>query len=246
MKTISKDSFPQEGNAITEVLENILKAYATPSFGSISKRETDILLFSSLQDLGIIDKNPEIYDVVQLLHITRAKARNLIYESALRRQEVEEMNHALEEELKRVIVKPTFLRDGDKICIEIDNLLLIDYIRHKLKVLKHITDGSYHAEVVKMTLDAFTDLYESLLPKESLKEINEKFVALGLKPDNSAKTLVKNVLMSMCKVVLGKAGEQLAGTFITILGDWMSSKFDNIPVDKNELEGTIYGELNFA
>ena len=37
MKTISKDSFPQEGNAITEVLENILKAYATPSFGSMSE-----------------------------------------------------------------------------------------------------------------------------------------------------------------------------------------------------------------
>ena len=52
--------------------------------------------------------------------------------------------------------------------------------------------------------------------------------------------------MSMCKVVLGKAGEQLAGTFITILGDWMSSKFDSIPADKNELEDTIYGELNFA
>ena len=247
MKAIKQENFPHEGNNTAPVvLERILQTYATPSFGSMSKRDVDILLFSALQDLEIIDQNPQIYDVVQLLHITRAKARNLIYESSLRRQEADKMDAYLKKELKRVIVKPIFLREGDKVCIEIDNPLLIDYIRYELRELKHITDGSFSPELVKMTPNAFTDLYISLLSNENMEQIKIKFVALGLEQDKTPKAIIKQVLMSICRIVLGRTGEALVGSACDALNDWIAGRFDNIPANVEDIPGTIYSDINIA
>lgn len=244
MKNIEKQNFPQ-GEHIEktlDVLEHILKAYATPSFGSMSKRDTDIMLFMALQDLGILDNTPSIYDVIQLLHVTRSKARNLIYECSLRRQE----EHNLDQELKVLIVKPIFLRDGDKVCIEVDNPLLIDYIRQCLKKLGHITDSSFNAELVKMRPEAFATLYTSFLPDASIRAINSRFVALGVQEDRGAKALVIKVVKVIAHAALGKAGESLAGTVCETLGEWFNGMFDHIPSNADNLQGGIYEELNIA
>lgn len=246
MKTIVKENFPNNAAVISKVLEEMLQKYSNPSFGSMSKRDIDILMFTALQDLGIIDSNPQIYDVVRLLHITRSKARNLIYESTLRRQEADKMDAYLKKELERVIVQPKFLKEGDKICIEIDNPLLIDYIRQQLRDLGHITDGSFSSELVKMTSNAFTDLYVSILSDANLSNIKAKFVALGLEQDKSPKAIVKQVLMSICRIVLGRAGEALAGSACEALKHWMTGQFDDIPVNVEDLPGTIYSGINIA
>lgn len=249
MKTIVKEHFPNDAAVISKVLEEILQKYSNPSFGSSSKRDIDILLFSALQDLGIIEPNPQIYDVVRLLHITRSKARNLIYESALRRQANEDIEVQLQNELKRLIVRPIFLREGDKVCIEIDNPLVVDYIRHKLKELNHITDGSFSPELVKMTCTAFSDLYSSLLPDESLTLINEKFILLGLKQDKSPKAIILTILKAIGRVALGKVGEELADYTTKVageLGNWIQGVFENIPTNKDAVEGTIFEGSNIV
>lgn len=241
MKSIDKQYFPQ-GEHIEEtldVLERILKAYATPSFGSISKRDADIMLFMALQDLGILDATPSIYDVIQLLHVTRSKARNLIYECSLRRQEEQD----LDQELKALIVKPIFLKDGDKICIEVDNPLLIDYIRQCLKKLGHITDSSFNNELVKMTPEAFSALYTDLLPEASIEIINRKFVALGVQDEKGPLSVVKKVVAIIARAALGRSGEMLAESTISALGDWLQGAFDRIPTDVERLPGTIYEKI---
>ena len=241
MKTIDKQNFPQGENIeqSLNVLERVLKEYAAPSFGSMSKRDVDIMLFMALQDLGIIEMRPSIYDVIRLLNVTRAKARNLIYESSLRRQE--EQN--LEQELKDLIIKPIFLKEGDKICLEIDNPLLIDYIRQRLKELKHITDSSYNNELVKMTPEAFSALYTTYLPEESIAAINRKFVALGVQDEKGPLGVVKKVVAIIARAALGRSGEMLVESTINTIGSWLQGRFDNIPNDVDGLQGTIYEEL---
>ena len=241
MKNIDKQNFPQgqEIDKTLDVLERILKAYSNPSFGSISKRDTDIMLFMALQDLGILDTPPSIYDVIQLLHVTRSRARNLIYECSLRRQE--EQN--LDQDLRELIVKPIFLRDGDKVCIEVDNPLLIDYIRQRLKGLKHITDSSFNNELVKMTPEAFSALYTDLLPEESIDAINRKFVALGVQDEKGPLGVVKKVVAIIARAALGRSGEMLAESTINTIGGWLQGRFDDIPNNVDGLPGTIYEKL---
>ena len=240
-------SYSPRKEKMLEVLEKVLLAYSSPSFGSLSKRDADVLMFSVLQDLDIVKTNPQIFDVVQQLHITRAKARNLIYESALRRLDEQKVNDELKMELKRVIVKPLFLKDVDKICIEIDNPLLIDYIRRELRNLNHITDGSFSPELVKMTPDAYIDLYKSLLQDFRIKEIEKKLVKLGLKKDKSPGALLTRVIKIICKGALGKVGADLVDVSKEIyenLSDWLEGSYDRIPVNWNDAKNTIFEMLN--
>lgn len=241
MKTITKQNFPQGENIdqTLKVLERIFKEYSHPSFGSMSKRDVDIMLFKALQDLGIIDPKPSIYDVIRLLNITRSKARNLIYESSLQRQD--EQN--LEQELKDLIIKPIFLKEGDKVCIEVDNPLLTDYIRQRLKGLKHITDSSFNNELVKMTPEAFSALYTDLLPEESIDAINRKFVALGVQDEKGPLGVVKKVVAIIARAALGRSGEMLAESTINAIGGWLQGRFDDIPNNVDGLPGTIYEKL---
>jgi len=184
----------------------LLRDYLTPAFGSISKRDFDILLFMKLQNLGIIDKNPEIYELVSNLRVTRAKARNLLYEAKLRASTTED----LDRELKELLINPTFLKDQDKIGIEIGNPYLIDHLRFKLKKLNHITDGSFSPEIVKLTTDAYISIFESYLPDTSKQEIINSFIELGAINDTSFSGIMTSILKKLATKVADDTGAQIA------------------------------------
>ena len=190
-----------------EVLADLLEKYRKPSFGSMSKRDVDIMMFEALQDLGIIKANPKIYDVMQLLHVTRAKARNLIYEVALRRTETEE---DLKKQLCDILNEGISFAEKGKVTLEIDNPLVIDYLRKELKDLKHLTDGSFSPELVKMSNEAFADLYWKEM-EGTQKEINAKLKKLGMKESGSQ--AIFGILQEGLIAAVGTVAGESLGTF---------------------------------
>lgn len=160
---INAELITAESDKQKDLLISFLNAYSSPSFGSMSKRDTDVALFSMIQELGIIKMNPQIYEVVSLLHVTSSKARNLIYEASLRRNNGNTLNKALLDHLQT----PCFLATSDKmIALEIDDPLLIDHLKFKLRNLNHITDGSFNPGLVKMSYEAYASLFGDTLPQE--------------------------------------------------------------------------------
>ena len=222
------DTLPAE--KVKKAFSELLRDYLTPAYGSISKRDFDILLFIKLQQLGIFSKNPELYELVSELRVTRAKARNLLYESKLRQTSKSE----LDEELKQLLQNPIFLKDNDKIGIEIDNPYLIDHLRARLKQLNHITDGSFSPELVRLTTDAFVALFESYLPDESRKEIKAAFVEIGAESDTSLKGVLKGALKKLGAKVASEAGGQVAESVGEYLGPPIKG---SIEVIKNKFTG---------
>ena len=215
----------------------LLRDYLTPAFGSISKRDFDILLFMKLQNLGVIDKNPEIYELVSNLRVTRAKARNLLYEAKLRASTTED----LDRELKEILINPTFLKDQDKIGIEIGNPYLIDHLRFKLKKLNHITDGSFSPEIVKLTTDAYISIFESYLPDTSKQEIINSFIELGAINDTSFSGIMTSILKKLATKVADDTGAQIAesiGKYLKLIIDAninsINEKFSSLFVSEDE------------
>lgn len=201
----------KDHNELRDALFLILNTYCNPSFGSMSKHDIDLLLFESMVNLGLINKDPSIYYVMRDLKVTRTKARNLIYEYQLRKVENEdELGMQLSETLKR----PLLFRESNNVWLEIDNPYLIDYVRNELKQLGYVTDGSFHAELVRLSVEAFSGLYEKLSPDERKRDIKKRLVRLGVKPDTSLKallpTLIKGVGKTMFKTAMGKVGEDIA------------------------------------
>lgn len=240
---IKEEQFNNKEPQLKKSVAEFLNAYMQPSFGSMSKRDVDIKLFCFMQDLGLISPNPSIYEVMRALNITRSKARNLIYEAEIRK----ELNFdQLDDMLRQKIAHPMFGKIGDKISIEIDNPLLIDHLRDRLKKIGHLTDGSFHAEVVTMSCDAFSDLYADLLSEANQNAIHSKFVALGLEQEKGVKPFLKNALKCVAHAALGKAGEGLVSSAQEIIGDWISGVFDNIPAQLEPNANTVYHEVLIA
>ena len=160
---INAELITAESDKQKDLLISFFNDYSSPSFGSMSKRDTDVALFSMMQELGIIKINPQIYEVVSLLHVTSSKARNLIYEASLRRNNENTLNMALLDHLQ----VPRFLATSDKmIALEIDDPLLIDHLKFKLRILNYITDGSFNPGLVKMSYEAYASLFGDTLPQE--------------------------------------------------------------------------------
>lgn len=191
-----------------DAFANILERYLQPSFGSISKRDIDITIFMAMQDVDLLDKNPSIYEVMQALHITRSKARSLIYESTLRRAETE---YNVDEKLKDALCKPVFLSGADKmIGIELDNPLLIDHLKFKLRKLGHITDGSFNQDMVKLTPLALAALYEDYIPENRRTEMKQVLREAGIHVDS-------NKLIDMLVNLFGKFKDKIEDNGIEVI-----------------------------
>lgn len=180
-----------------KVLAELLEQYRRPSFGSMSKRDVDNMMFKAMQDLGLININPQAYEVVQALHVTSSKARNLIYASALSREKEFDVDKALIEALS----KPRFLTGTDKmIGIDIDNPLLIDHLKYKLRSLGYVTDGSFNQDLVKMTPEAMSALYVEYVPENTRAALMGELVAAGVEEDHNA-SLLKGMRTFFTKLV---------------------------------------------
>lgn len=194
---INAEFFVADPEKQKSLLVDFLNDYSTPSFGSMSKRDTDVALFSMMQELGVIKKNPQIYEVVSLLHVTSSKARNLIYEASLRRNNEETLNRSLLEHLQ----KPRFLATSDKmIALEIDDPLLIDHLKFKLRNLNYITDGSFNPGLVKMSYDAYASLFGDTLPQNikdrliheiDTEELKQKF---GISNEDNSQSMIRKCI----------------------------------------------------
>lgn len=211
-----------ESGEVSRVFKELLKEYIKPAYGAMSKRDFDIMLFMKLQELDVIAKTPEIYDVVSSLKVTRAKARNLIYESKLRAS----TENDLENELKELVSSP-ILKDGDKVSLEIGNPYLADYLRSKLRSLNHITDGSFSNELLKMAADAYTDLFISLLP-DGRKDIEKALIRSGAEKDTSLKSIVKSIVEKLAKKALGDIGDAVVGNVSDYLKPIIEGQITNI------------------
>lgn len=196
-----------------ELLIQFLNNYSTPSFGTLSKRDVDISVFMLMQDLGIIPMHPQIYDVVSFLHVTSSKARNLIYESSLRRNSHGTLDLALFELLRYPIF---FATSDDMIAIEIDDPLLIDHLRQKLRELKFVTDGSFNKGIVKMTINAYATLFDVFLSEAERERIFPAMdeiqyeEELDIKPKDDASVRSKKILVWICKKVAKIAASEMS------------------------------------
>ena len=212
---------------LSSVISKFICAYTEPSLGSMSNHDIDLLMFETMVSLGIIKEDASIYEIMRDLKVTRSKARSLLYEYKLRKIENED---TLRTELEKLMQTPLLSNQSNSVLLEVDNPYLIDYIRNELKKLGYVTDGSFHAELVKMSADAFAELYERTISDATKKEINEQLVRLGVKEDTSLKAILPKLLTevakSMAKAAFGKVGESLIDTCIKYLQNLVNAGYD--------------------
>jgi hypothetical protein len=187
-------------------LKPFLKNYLSPAFGALPKAEVELLVLQMLEDLRLIDGNLGAYELVSKLKITNAKARRLLYERDLRRKTPED----LDKQLLIVLQKPSILKNGKWFILQIENALLTDYLREKVKLLGHVTDGSFSPGIVKLSLDAMAALIDEMYEgKDEKKETARKALIAAGAPDTSFKGVIRAVLEKIGSKFAAEAGEAL-------------------------------------
>ena len=220
----------QDEATCRSVLTHILSEYGRPAFGALPKREIDLLILEALIRIGYLDSKPSLYQLIQLLRVSRSKARNLVYERDLRRLGETELDEILRESL----IRPYILRQGDLYCLEIENPLILDHLKDKLKRLGFATDGSFSPSLVRLSIDAFNALVVDFVPVDNQKAVKDALVEAGA-PDGTFFGVVKGVLIKIGAKFADSAGEKMAENIATYLAPILSGATREIKSRLSEL-----------
>jgi hypothetical protein len=163
----------KKGVSHKEELENFLKKYCNPAFGTLTKKEIDLLVFEMMINLDIL--TDDMYKNQLELKITSSKIRNLYYDIDLRKADEKILDNLTIELLK----KPLVLKSGKEFKLEIEKPLLKDHIKSKIKQLGYLTDGSFSVDIITLTDKAYFALIENLIKEEFQKKYKEQLIEAG-------------------------------------------------------------------
>jgi hypothetical protein len=178
--------------------------------------------------MGVISPEPQVYDLVSTLKVTRAKASKLLYERELRRS----TRIDLDDRVKKALRSPLIDKRGAHFMLEVDNPLLLDHLRDTVRKLGHISDGSFSSSLVKLSVDAFVALVEDILKDEL--ETAEAVLREAGAPDTSIKDLIKAACVKLAQRIAADTGEaamQQASDFFGALVDGKVSELKDIAAE---------------
>lgn len=178
------------------ILLKLLSSYTTPAFGTLPKSEIDLLMLEAMIQCGYIGGEPNTYELVSKLKVTNTKAKKLIYERELRKYDLAK----LDKKATEVLSNPIIQKDGDLFLFEVDNPLLIDHIKNRLKTLGHLSDGSFSSSIIKLSSTAMKELVKHYI-KDDVSIVERKLASKGIE-----QTTIKGFVSSL----VNKLGRKFA------------------------------------
>ena len=140
---------------------DFLDHYLQNGFGSLSKKEVDFLVLSLLFQYSDI-KNKTNFDLSIMFKIPDWRIKRLRYEYALRYEPIGD--EALKKQFFHLLEKAKLVIDKrqERVIFVSEDLMLKQAIQAKLKILGYFADTSFNPELLRINLDAFLALLESL------------------------------------------------------------------------------------
>lgn len=210
------------GDECQSALAKLLGAYLNPAFGTLPKREIDLIFYGVLKDLGLVDENPSVYSLIQRLRVTRQKARGLLYEVELRRSDAADLDSRVRAALKT----PVMLKHGSLFSLEIENPLELDHVRSIIRELGHASDGSFSPNLVKLSPSAFGALTEHFLTENERNDLKAVLVKAGFAADTTLRAMLTAVLKKIGSNVAADVGDALADKVSDLIGPFVDGAVD--------------------
>ena len=192
---------------VKTALRPFLVAATSPAFGAVSKRELELALFQALRELGLIENDASLFSLMTELRVTRAKASQLLFDIEVRSRGSD--SASLDGDVRSALMATRFARDGEMFVLEIENPLVQAHLRNKLRELGHVSDASFNSAIVKMPLEAATDIILTLLGPNEQASVKRALVAAGA-PDGSVRGVIKSALKALGSKIVGEAAGQLS------------------------------------
>ena len=192
---------------LRSALKLLLKPHTISVFAASKLVEHEIAAFNALKTLGYISNDADEFNLVEKLRVTKAKARSLLYQAALR--EISDLPAEIDA-IKKILSNPRMQRDGDKMfLVEVPQPLTMDRLRSRVRTLGFLTDGSFSGSVARMPEAALVALVESLVTEQERATLLAVLISRGL-TDTSWRGVLQGAVKKIGSKVAGQAGEAIA------------------------------------
>lgn len=182
-----------------EFLTEFMEEFLGRGFGTLSKRDTEVLLFHLFQKYGHL-KEKTHHEISLLLRLTETRVKNLRYEVSLRYQEDEERQR--EETFRghflNLLKNTRFESRKRDVCFLVEDTFVQKEIQSRLKTAGYLYDSSFASEILRLSPEAFTFLVESLYTRKELQEIS-KGVGEALRERVTFRSLFARFLEGLCQ-----------------------------------------------
>jgi hypothetical protein len=190
--------------------DEFIDEYLSRGFTNMSKRDLDVLIFYLLNKYEAF-KDMSNYEIARKLRTTPGKVKNAKYESVLRfDNDGFDDEFYLKDALKNYFDNPVLNLDEKWLYIQIEDPVLLDALKAKLKEGGSLFDGSFNSELVKISADDYSNLLEKLIYCSDEERFDEAIVAF--------KNLKESSFSAITKKIFTKAIEDKGSEGITFIG----------------------------
>lgn len=226
-----------DGPQAKALLAHFLTAYCTPAFGTLPKREVDLLVYGMLQDCGALGAAPSLYDLMTDLRISRTRARALLFDLQIRQAE----SHArLQEQVKTVMLNDSYFRDHNWFVLEVENPLVQAHLREICRRAHVVTDASFSASIVRLPVSGLAHVLAAMLSEDQQDAVKRGLYRTGKLQDKSLPGILRSALGDLARKFVGKAAGELTDGAVGVIGDFLQPLFDGDEEAVVDLWSQIY------
>lgn len=152
--------------------EGFLNRFLAYGFGTLPKREIEILIFHLLYHRSHLFSDLSNYDIANQLKISESRVKSFKAEASLKYQQVEHL--VALEEIARLFFefhKTHPVLEGDMIQFVLEDPVLKREFEHAVKNLGYFVDYSFNKEIVKVRTEVFLEIFVT-----NFDSIEEKFI----------------------------------------------------------------------
>lgn len=191
------------------LFDELIAEYCAHSFGALSKKEVDLLVFRLLIDTGAIDLSDGQQSISRTLRIPISKVKSLIYEIQLRDERCD--NAWFRREVLAALQHARFHIEGKRqeIQLGIESPMLRKELEAAIKKQNSFADYSFNSEILRIDFNVYASLLEQLITDQNDRTKLEAAIKAALKKQREEVLSWKELLNAFLKGAAGKAGEEI-------------------------------------
>ena len=192
--------------------EQLLTTLGPVPFGSFSKGELELAMFTALVDAGVIATSEPVFTLAKKLGCTPTRVNSLVFNWNLR--SASDGADDLAKAVQIADVLPGSKPASDRIVLNVESRYWREALVAKLKELRVFTDTSFNRERVVLPLAAFENHIDALfgVSSEDLeKAIAAEKKAIGAKTRADA---LKSLVGKFAAGTASSAGKQLSSAAV--------------------------------
>lgn len=207
---------------LASALELLLEPYFLTTFRAARTQDHEVAALRAMEALNALKQQDDEYDYMLRLRVTRAKARNLVYQVHLQQLESEA---ALDELVCKVMASPSIEKatsghSQTHWVLDIPNPLVMERIRQRVRKAGFVSDGSFSPSIVKLPVNAYAAVLAELVPQNKRTNLLNQARQLAHASEKlPLKDVLGSILANGAAKLAGKAGEQLSEDLVTGLGN---------------------------